>query len=470
MKPAAHIAVHCAYKEMCSPAVLRPHPKNPNFHSSEQIEIFAKVVKALGWRAPIVVSARSGLIIKGHGRLEVAKHLGLKEVPVDVQQYASEAEEWQDLLADNRIAELSERNDDQVKALLLELEQANADPTMTGYDAGAINKLLDRLAAQPPGEKEPAKDEAEKLQAKWKVKPGDLWQLGEHRIICGDSTAPATWERLMGDERARCCHTDPPYGVGYSDAAGTKIQGDGLRDNELAKLVREALALALAHSCPDAAFYIWHASSTRRDFEFALDQLGLVEKQYITWIKDSFVLGHADYQWQTEPCFYCEKSGQHAKWFGGRDQGTVWRIRQQPNDGTAMAIGAGLLLSDGDKARLFIRLKKPNGAKARHVRVMPDQPARISDSATSTAWEVTRDPRKDYLHPTQKPVELATIAVTNSSAPGDVVIDPFSGSGSTLLACEKTKRKARAIDIEPKFVAVALERWSQMTQEKPTKA
>ncbi|MGB8297060.1 MAG: site-specific DNA-methyltransferase, partial [Polyangia bacterium] len=331
------------------------------------------------------------------------------------------------------------------------------------------DKILNRLA-DAHGDDDAGADEisiADKLQAKYGVKVGQLWRLGEHRIFCGSCTEAASWKVLMGTDRGQLVHTDPPYGVDYEDAAGQTIKNDKLKQDALAKLIRQGLGHAVHFTHPDAAFYIWHASPTRRDFEFALDQVGLTERQYITWVKDSFNLGRADYHWQTEPCFYAEKAGQRAKWYGDRAQGTVWRIRALPSDGTAIAIASGILLTDGEQAQLYIQAEKPKAAKARHLRVLPDHPAVLADRATSTAWEISRDARKDYAHPNQKPTGLARIAIQNSSKEGDIVIDQFSGSGSTLIACEMTGRRARAMDLEPKWVAVAIERWSKATNQQP---
>ena len=453
------IPVHCAYTTIGKVSSLKPHPRNPNHHGQSQIEIFAKVVKALGWRAPIVVSARSGLIIKGHGKLAVAQFLNLKEVPIDVQAYKTEAEEWQDLLADNRIAELSERNDAEVAALLKQLEEKKVDPAQAGYSAAAVARILDRLSTgepAPTGEAEIA--QADKLQVKWGTKLGQIWALGPHLLFCGDCTKLENWKALMGSKLAQMMHTDPP---------GNRIKGDKLKADALAKMLHGALTAALKYTHPDAAFYIWHASSGRRDFEFALDRVGLIERQYLTWVKDTFTLCRSDYHWQTEHCFYAERADNRAKWFGDRTQGTVWRIRAVNNDGTATAVANGILLTDGLQAQIFIRSDKPRALKARHLRVLPDQPAFLADRATSTAWEIARDSRKEYLHPNQKPIDLAKVAVLNSSAEGDIVIDQFTGAGATLLACELTGRIFRGMDLDPKWVAVALERWHNMTQEQP---
>ncbi len=227
-------------------------------------------------------------------------------------------------------------------------------------------------------------------------------------------------------------------------------------------MVRAALRMAHKHSQDDAAFYIWHASSSRRDFEAALDAAALQEKQYIIWVKETIVMGRSDYHWQTEPCFYAEKAGKKAKWYGDRTGSTVWRLKKLPNDGTAIDLATGLHITDGGAASLFLKANPPKTGKFRHLRIAED-PVMIADRAGTDAWQVSRDKRSDYLHPTQKPAELAEIAIVNSSQENDVVVDCFGDSFSTLIAAENLKRRCYAMDLDPKFVAVGLERWSVMT-------
>jgi DNA modification methylase len=462
------IPVHCAFTRLIPTNLLRPNPANPNRHSKEQIALFAKIIEHLGWRSPIVVSLRSGLIVKGHGRLEVARHMQLKDVPIDEQAYIDEAAETQDMLADNRITELSERDEAEVANLLKSLAATGANMDATGYADKDVSRLLGILETQgKETESIPGPDQADILQLKWKVKLGDVWQAGDHRLICGDSGDPLVWKRLLRGDRGQLIHTDPPYGVDYQDSNGTTIQGDNLKQNALSAMIRRALVLGVEHTFHDAAVYIWHASSTRRDFEAAIDAAGLVERQYITWVKDSFVMGRADYHWQTEPCFYCEKAGHRAKYTGDRAQSTVWRLNMTPNDGTATAIANGLHITDGGTGQLFIRASKPKSQKARHIRLAPGETLAIADRALTTAWEIARDDRKEYLHPTQKPAELATIPIVNNTSTGDIVIDCFAGSHSTLIAAEIMHRRARTIDLEPKWVAVGLERWARLTNREP---
>ena len=467
------IPVHCAHTALVKTNELKPHPRNPNIHPKEQIQAFAKIIQTLGWRQAIVVSKRSGLITKGHGKLAVARYLEAREVPVDFQEYKDEAQEWQDIIADNKIAEMSERDEVAVAAMLQELKDQGANTQLTGYRDNEVDRMLAKLHAGEKPQTAPDQRAAEVLLEKWQVKPGQLWECGAHRILCGDSTSKADWTRLMAGNLAQCVHTDPPYGIDYQDRKGcegaerneAQIANDKLVDNKLAGLVRSALKLAVKHTHADAAFYVWHAN--RRDFEAALDAAGLLERQYITWVKEMIVMGRADYQWQTEHCFYAEKAGQRAKWQGNRNTSSVWRIQKLVNDGSPIDLATGLHVTDGGMAGLFIKPNPPKTGKFRHIRV-DTEPLIIADRTGTTAWQVSRDQRADYLHPTQKPAELAEIAITNSSAEGDIVVDCFGGSFSTLVAAQNLKRRAFVMDLEPKWCAVGLERWHLATGLQPS--
>lgn len=461
------IAVHCAHSAIVKTNELKPNPRNPNIHPKEQIQAFAKIIQTLGWRQAIVVSTRSGFITKGHGRLAVARYLQCKEVPVDYQHYRSDDEETQDILADNKIAEMSERDEVAVAAMIKDLTDRGANTSLTGYRDTEVERMLAKLRGDAAPAADPGETEADALLRKWPVEPGQLWACGPHRIMCGNAKSPADWERLMVGNLSQVVHTDPPYGVDYENSTGTTIQGDKLKKNELAELVRESLRCAIRHTHPDASFYVWHAN--RRDFEAALDAAGLQERQYITWIKDSFVLGRNDYHWQTEHCFYAEKAGQRAKWFGDRTQGTVWRLKKLENDGQAIDLATGLHLTDGGAASLFLRPNPPKSGKFRHLRVA-DEPVLIADRAGTTAWQVARDERANYLHPTQKPAQLAEIAIVNSSEQNAIIVDCFGGSFSTLVAAHTTGRRAFVMDLEPKWCAVGIERWHRLTGEKPVLA
>jgi DNA modification methylase len=252
---------------------------------------------------------------------------------------------------------------------------------------------------------------------------------------------------------------DPPYGVSYQGAAGS-LKGDDKRDDDLLKLLDKAFTLAVKYSTDHAAFYIWHATSRRRDFEAALDSAGIEEKQYITWVKDSFVLGHADYHWQTEPCFYAQKSGHSAVFHGDRSQSTVWILQaERTADGKRVALANGLRLSNGKGQELYLAPRAPKTKKTKLVRLQAGDKLQLVNAAdgASDAWLISHDDTAGNGHPTPKPIELGVRAIENSSAPGDIVLDLFLGGGFTAIAAAKTGRACYGMELDPKYLAVTLE-------------
>ena len=307
------------------------------------------------------------------------------------------------------------------------------------------------------------------------AKPGDLWILGEHKLMCGDSTNAKDFETLMDDDQADLVFTDPPYGVSYkAPGAGKAIAGDELRDDGLAtKLLIPAFKLMAAAARNTAAFYIWHAIATREDFAYAMKAAGLVERQYLIWAKPSITLGHADYQWSHEPCFYAAKSGSTPAFHGDRTQATVWRVAMRQPEGagmdTSLVLANGIEVLDGARGRLFLAPAAPKGKKTRQIRLHAGEAVSIhAGTGASDLWEVSRDFRTE--HPTQKPVELATRGIENSSRPGEVVLDPFGGSGSTLIAAHKTGRRARTMEKDTEYCDQIIARWEAFSGQKAKKA
>lgn len=296
-------------------------------------------------------------------------------------------------------------------------------------------------------------------------KTGDLWQLGQHRLICGSATDRTTIARLMAGEKAQLSNTDPPYGVNYKTQSGKfdEIKNDDLtHDNLMAELLIPAFKNYVEFSEPDAAFYIWHASSTRRDFEDAMTAAGIIEKQYIIWVKNGFVLGRADYHWAHEPCIYGEKAGQRAKFYGDRAQQTVWKAVLRDVNQMATTLTGGIVLTDGAGGKVYLNDKPPEDKKIRYIRLSSGKSVSIySESKASTVWEVDRETGTE--HPTQKPVELAIRAISNSSKPGDIVIDFFGGSGSTLIGAEITGRRCNMTELDPRYCDVIVNRYVRMT-------
>lgn len=459
------VPVFCTYDEITPTNTLRPNPRNPNKHGQEQVRMLAEIIGKTGWRENITVSRRSGFIVKGHGRLQAAQSKRWGFVPIEYQEYASEAEELNDLLADNRLAELSSMDDEMLSTLLQDLKENSDLPfELTGYNDKDLEKLLASMGGQEI--EDDGADAAEESSVPAVACSGDLWTLGAHRLICGDATDPAVIQRLMAGETAQIVVTDPPYGVSYTGNEGKAwrpIEGDDKTgDNLLSTLLLPVFRNCMAVTDQDAAFYIWHACGSRRDFEDALIAVGLQEKQYIIWAKSSPCLGHADYQWAHEPCFYAEKAGQHAHFYGDRAQSTVWRAVLRGGDDMSSVLTGGLLLTDGAGGQVFLTDKPPKGKKVRRVRIKPGASVTLySENAASTLWQIARE--SGIEHPTQKPVELYTRALENSSRPGDIAVDFFAGSGTMLIAAETAGRRSRCAELTTGYCDLIIDRYIRLT-------
>lgn len=388
--------IHCAFDKLISVDELKPHPRNPNKHPKDQIKLLAHIMRSQGIRRPIVVSLRSGLITIGHGRLEAARLNGWKAYPVDFQEYESEAMEYADMVADNKIAELSE----------VDMAMVNADFVQFGPDfdvdlLGIPGFEIEPFDALSKGEE----DEAPKLPVVPKTKLGDLYILGKHRLICGDATNMKHIQTLMNDEKADMVFTDPPYNVDYEGKTedALKIKNDKMGDSEFKDFLQKVFNNYFAVSKPGSAIYVCHADSNGLAFRSTLLEAGWLLKQCLIWAKQQFVMGRQDYHWQHEPILYGWAPGAAHRWFGNRKQSTLWQFER---------------------------------------------------------------PMRSLEHPTMKPVEMIQHALTNSSKKEDLVIDFFGGSGSTLIACEKTKRKCFTMELDPKYCDVVVARWEKYTGEK----
>lgn len=447
------IPVYCAYDELVDTAALIPNPRNPNKHPKKQIEMLSKIIKLQGWRAPVTVSNRSGFIVRGHGRLQAALLLNATQIPVDRQDYKSDAEEWSDLIADNRIAELSEADDALMASLLSELD--GFDVELAGFTAKDATKLLAEMEAGDVVEDdfdaaaiaETIKDPITKL--------GDIWQLGRHRLMCGDATNAGNVEKLMAGNLATMIFTDPPYNVNYQGGTIDKltIKNDNMPVNEFNSFLHNAFASMFEAVIPGGAIYVCHADSEGANFRGALLEAGWLIKQCLIWVKNQFVIGRQDYQWQHEPILYGWKPGAAHQWYGGRKQGTVIEdgmpvVIERGDNGTLITITAGL-------EKLVLR-------------VTDFEIVHTGDDSDTTIWRFEK-PLRNKEHPTMKPIRLCARAIHNSSKANDIVADFFGGSGSTLIASEQADRSCYAMEIDPVYCDVIIRRWEEFTGEKATK-
>ena len=304
---------------------------------------------------------------------------------------------------------------------------------LSGYTEDEIANLLTAIAGDGDSEADGVDDEVPPPQIPMS-RPGDLWLLGEHRVICGSATDRATVERLMDGKLAHCVFTDPPYGVSYVSQSGKfeMLENDNLTEDSLVQeLILPAFRHAVAFTIDDAAFYIWHSSSRRQDFYYAMTAAGLLERQTIIWAKNGIALGHADYQWAHEPCFYCSKGENAPRFFGDRAQHTVWRVTRRESGTMETTISGGITITDGAGSKMHITEKPPKDKKSRYLRVEKGKGVYLySEGKENTLWEVNRETGTE--HPTQKPVELAQRAIENSTQEGEIVLDLFGGMAGEI--------------------------------------
>lgn len=442
------VQIHCAYTELSDPTLLIPNPRNPNHHPKRQIELLAKIIQSQGWRAPVTVSNRSGFVVRGHGRLQAALLLGCK-VPIDRQDYASEAEEWADLIADNRIAELAEMDTGEVARLLNELDGLDFDMDLTGYAGKALDNLLADLRQEDVREDGfNAAEAAEEAAASPRVAFGDIWRLGRHRLMCGDATKQEDMQLLMDGKQAAMVFTDPPYNVNYHGDTKDKmtIKNDNMSAEKFQDFLTTAFSRLYSSARPGAAIYICHADSAGNEFREAMTASGWGLKQCLIWVKNQFVIGRQDYQWQHEPILYGWRPDGAHRFYGGRKQSTVIEdlpiTIQQDGEVNLICVSIG-----GEQVVI----------RAKEAEVI----SRVSDEIMTT-WRFDK-PLRNGDHPTMKPIPLCARAIQNSSRPEEIVLDSFGGSGSTLMAAEQTGRSCYTMEIDPIYADVILRRWEAFT-------
>lgn len=353
------------------------------------------------------------------------------------------------------------------KDKLLGISSQYGDFTMEGLRDFTMGMELDQDLRLPNGEirlesirvDEEERDDDVPEAAPKIAKLGDLWELGPHRLLVADCTSKEAMAKLMGDQAAQLVFTDPPYGVDYEGADGG-ILNDEKKGEELEKtLLAPSFKLASKYSVEDAAFYIWHASVTRPSFQRAILAAGLEERQYIIWVKPAAVMGRSHYQWQHEPCFYCGKHGITPRWSGDRKQTTVWAVTQRKDGAGFVAIAGGVTLVGDNGSHIHVQREPPKGKKARSLRVAESEVILLSSLEGSDVWEVQPDSKNEYIHPNQKPVELSMRAIINNTEPGEVVLDMFTGSGSTLIGAQRSGRVFRGTELDPHWTDRIIKRW-----------
>jgi DNA modification methylase len=422
---------------------LVPFVRNPRTHPDWQVAQIAASIAEFGFVNPILVGA-DGVLIAGHGRLLAAQRLGLPQVPVIVLGHLTDAQRRALLVADNRIAENAAWDEDLLRAILGELRDEGFDLDVVGFSDDELAELLGGLDDEgtriaPPGDP----DWVPEPPPEPVTRPGDLWILGEHRVLCGDATRVADLKRLTGGRLCDAMWTDPPYNVAYEGKAG-KIANDDLSAGDFARFLVSAFSAAAQVLGAGAAVYVAHADTEGLAFRRAFRDAGFKLSGCLVWVKPSLVLGRSDYQWRHKPILYGWKPGSAHRWFGGRAKTTVFErpgapVRVMPDGTVQVDVGGQVLVISGRE----LKVEAYEGSVFR-----AEKPARNAE------------------HPTMKPVGLILEMLENSTRRGDVVLDPFGGSGSTLIACQRSGRSALLTELEPRYADVIVERWQTFTGQR----
>ena len=386
--------------EWMSVETLIPYAKNARTHSDEQVAQIAGSIKEFGFNNPVLVD-KDNSIIAGHGRLMAARKLGMDKVPVVQLGHMTEAQRKAYVLADNRIA-LNSGWDTSMLSLELQELKDDIDLSLLGFDADELNALLN-----PIEETEGLTDEdaVPDVPDEPKTKLGDIYILGKHRLMCGDSCSVTDMDKLVNDREVDMWLTDPPYNVAYEGKTkdALTIKNDEMTDDGFRQFLRDAYVTADTVMKAGAVFYIWHADSEGYNFRGAAHDAGWKVRQCLIWKKSTMVMGRQDYHWKHEPCLYGWKEGAGHLWATDRKQTTI------------------------------LEFDKPNRNKE---------------------------------HPTMKPVALFEYQMLNNTKGGDIILDSFGGSGTTLLAAEKNGRVAYLMELDPKYCDVIVKRWEDFTGKK----
>lgn len=384
--------------QLVSTDKLIPYVNNARTHSAEQIMKLRSSLREFGFINPVIID-REFNVIAGHGRIAAAKAEGIEEVPCVFADHLTEAQKKAYILADNRMALDAGWDEEMLKVEIEALQAEDIDLALTGFDEKELASLFDT-------DSEVTDDDFDLTTALQKaafVQRGDIWNVGRHKLMCGDATSEEDVSALMGDTKANLILTDPPYGVSFKSSSGLTIKNDSMKNDEFYNFLLSAFKCMADHLEKGGSAYVFHADTEGLNFRKAFIDAGFHLAGCCIWVKDSLVLGRSDYQWQHEPILYgFMQNGKH-KWFSDRKQTTIWNFNK---------------------------------------------------------------PKKNSDHPTSKPLDLLAYPISNSTQENAVVIDTFGGSGSTLMACEQMNRICYTMELDEKYASVILRRYVEDTGDK----
>lgn len=424
---------------------LTPYEKNARKHADADLQTIMESIQKFGFDDPVGIWSDKNIIVEGHGRVIAAKRLGIKEVPCIRLDHLTDEERRAYALAHNKTAEMSEWDFEQLDAEIRELGGAGFDMQAFGFEIGDTEDM--------DAEEDEFDPEVPKTT---NIKVGDLFQLGNHRLICGDSTDPEVVARVMDHRKADLLVTDPPYNVALGQNGGHKMRPsvakqlhrrtDGLtidndsweNEQDFINFLIKAFTAANENLKPGGAFYIWYADTQALNFRLAAKGAGWQVRENLIWVKSLFALGRQDYQWQHEPCLYGWKDGASHYFVDDRTISTVYEDRPDFNS-----------MKKEELKNMLVQIFEGGGIP------------------TTVIHEVK--PVRSELHPTMKPIKLIARLIRNSSRKGETVLDVFGGSGSTMIACEQLGRINRTVELDPYYCDVIIQRWEKATGQKAVK-
>lgn len=384
--------------KMVETSKLIPYVNNARTHNAEQINKLRSSLREFGFINPVIID-REYNIIAGHGRVMAAKEENITEVPCVFADHLTPAQKKAYIIADNRMAQDAGWDEELLRVEIEALQAEAFDIGLTGFEE---QEIADLFASEDDGVKDDDFDLSEALEKAAFVKRGDVWQVGRHRLMCGDATSEEDVATLMDGKKANLIVTDPPYGVSFTSSDGLTIQNDSIKGEEFYNFLLQSFKNVAAHLEKGGAAYVFHADTEGLNFRKAFVDAGFHLAGCCIWVKNSLVLGRSDYQWQHEPVLYgFLQNGKHP-WYSDRSQTTIWNF---------------------DK------------------------------------------PKRNKNHPTSKPLDLLAYPIGNSSQANGIVVDTFGGSGSTLMACEQTNRICHTMELDEKYASVILRRYVEDTND-----
>lgn len=433
---------------------ITPYENNPR-HNDNAVDKVAASISEFGFNSPIVID-QNNVIINGHTRYKAAIKLGLTEVPTIKVENLSDEQIKAYRIADNKTSEYSEWDFDKLIEEIKELSEANYDLEMTGFDELECLKMIEDLSEfdeMLPDDDIDVEEELEKLENETPtVKQGQIYKLGNHYLMCGDSTSETDVKKLMSasgkEVKANMVWTDPPYNVNYEDTKGRSIKNDNMDDLKFRQFLDSTFRNYNKFTEKNCPFYICYASLNHTAFEESMRDNGIKVRAQIIWAKTISAFTFAHYKWKHEPIFYAAKENGSLQFYGDRKNMTLWENVDNKLIELEKVNGKTVIKIKGEDRDYFITVPEIENIEA-------------DSHDNSTIWKVTRE--FNYVHPNQKPLQLIMKAIHNSSKPGDILLELFGGSGSTLMAAEQMGRISYNMELDPVYAQVIINRFEQTT-------